>query len=140
VPAIFRRASTSPSRSLMPKYERRSSSTGSIGTFLAVRDAPRGVHGDAAQAAALGELVREAALAGAGFRDERDDAAVAGESLLERFAEEPRLLLASDEAREAARPRYVEARLHRADALQVIDAHRIAHTFDRELARSASRK
>ncbi len=70
---------------------------------LPVGDAVRLVDGDLPRAAALGELVAEAALARSRLGDHADDLRVPRDRPLERRLESGHLALAADELREAAR-------------------------------------
>ena len=77
---------------------------------------------DPALAAAFGELVAEAALADARLGDDPDRGALAALGPLEGLLQDRHLLVAADEAGEAALAREVEPRARRADAGQLEDA------------------
>ena len=89
---------------------------------------------DAALAAAFGELVAEAALADARLGDDADRGALAALGPLERRFEHRHLLVAADEAGEAALAREVEPRARGADPGQLEDADRLAGALDLEVA------
>ncbi len=88
-----------------------------------------------ALAAALAELVAEPALADAGLGDDADHGPVAGLGSLQRALENGHLLVAADEAGEAALAREVEPRARRADPRQLEDSHRLTGALDLELGR-----
>ncbi len=83
---------------------------------------------------AFGELVAEPALADPRFGDDADRGALAGLGAVQRPRQHRHLLVAADEAGEAALAREVEPRASRADARQLEDAHRPARALDLELA------
>ena len=85
-------------------------------------------------AAALGELVAEPALADARLGDDADRGALARLGPLQRLLQHRHLLVAADEAGEAALAGEVEARARRADPGQLEDPHRLARSLDLELA------
>ena len=89
---------------------------------------------DPALAAAFGELVAEAALADARFGDDADRGALAALGPLERLLQHRHLLVAADEAGEAALAREVEARAGGADPGQLEDPDRLAGALDLEVA------
>ncbi|MCX5738622.1 MAG: hypothetical protein NTZ61_09035, partial [Proteobacteria bacterium] len=104
---------------------------------LAVRRAVGLVHADTARAAALDEFEAEPALAGAGVGHDAHHLPVAGDRRFERSIEARHLALAADELREAARPRRIESRAQRADALQFVDAQRHGDALQIEVAEIA---
>src|SRR5207247_9983418 len=102
------------------------------GNHPPVRDAVRLVDREAARTDPLDELVAEPALADPGLGDDADDPAAALYRPAERGLERRRLLLASDEAGEAARAGEVEARLERARAFELVDPDPVAEAFHAE--------
>src|SRR5262249_15061996 len=97
---------------------------------LAVRDAVRFEDGGSPGTAALAELVCKSALTDAGVADDRDDPALALECARSCRVERPRLLFASDEAREATRPGYLEARVHLSHSPELVDPHGLPQAPD----------
>ena len=89
-----------------------------------MRQAARLVDGHAARPAAPRELVAQAALADAGLAHDPDHLRPAGDGLLERRLEHPHLVVAADEAREAARARDVERVRGPRRRRQLVDAQR----------------
>ena len=81
-------------------------------------------------AGSLDELVTEAALARAGLRGDQDDLRSTGPRLAQGPLEQRELVLAADEAREAARARALEAAPDRTRAPQVEDPHRSARALE----------
>src|SRR5262245_15464680 len=129
VPAIFRRACSSLSCSLMPKYARMISRIGSSGTTLPWAS-PCAVDGDAARTAALHELVAEAALARFGLGDHAHDLTIALERARQGCLQARHLGLAPHEAREPAGARDLQARAHRPHAFELIDLQRLVYALD----------
>ena len=82
---------------------------GKEGERAAVGESVRLEDLDPGRAHALDELVAQPALADAGFTDDADDLSTPGFGRLERLFEHRDLLAASDEARQPARARDVEA-------------------------------
>ena len=83
---------------------------------------------------ALQELVAEPALPDPGLAHDPDHLPVAGERPLAGPLQRAQLVLAADEAREAARPRGVEPSPPRAEAGELMHAQRPAHALDLQLA------
>ena len=110
------------------------------GDLAAVRLAPGIRRPRCRGARPLGELVAEAALADARLGDDADRGALAGHGPLQRLLEHGHLLVAADEAREAALAREVEPRAGAADPGQLEDAHRPARPLDLELAEILERE
>ena len=92
---------------------------------LAVRGAVGLVDGDLAAAAALRELVAEPALAHAGLADHTHHAPLPFQHVLQRRVERRELVRAADQAREAACPRHVHPRPHRAHPDELEDLDRV---------------
>ncbi len=90
-----------------------------------MRDAPAHQHAQPFGATALEELEAEPALPRAGFRHYADDLAVTGACALERDVEGPHVVVAADEAREAAGARCVETGTDRAEPLELEDRDRL---------------
>jgi hypothetical protein len=101
---------------------------------LSVRHAVRLVDGEPARPTALHELPAEPALPDPGLAHHAHHLPVAGDRARERGLERRRLVLASHEAREAARPGHLEAGAERAHAGQLVDPQRGGHALHRHRA------
>jgi hypothetical protein len=101
---------------------------------LGVRLAGDVIDGRALRPVTLHELVTEAALAHPGLAHDPDHLPLAGERLLQGALQHALLLVAPDEAREAAGALDVQAAARRAHAGQLMDAQRTARALDLELA------
>src|SRR5205085_6130265 len=101
-----------------------------IGNVLAVGERAAEVHGQPARTAALGELVAQTALARSRLGNETYDLRASRLCFGKSFLERPHVLVATDEARKAARARDVEAGARRAGADETMHADRFAHALD----------
>jgi hypothetical protein len=97
-----------------------------------VGDPVRLVDGEAAGAAALGELVADAALPDARLGHDSYDLPVAVERSCQHRLQRRDLAVAPDEAREAARPGNFDWSMQSADSLEVVDLDRNTHSLQLE--------
>jgi hypothetical protein len=97
-----------------------------------VRRTVRLLDRDPARAAALDELVAEAALADARLGHDANDLRIARRRPCQRGLQRRGLLLPPDEAREAAHAGHVELRAQGPRAFELVHAERVADTLHRE--------
>jgi len=105
---------------------------GEEGDELPVRHPVRLVDRDAPGTAALGELVDEPALADAGLGHHPHHLRTPRQRVRQHRLEGSHLVVAPDEAREAACAGQVQAGAERTDALELEDPERVAHPLYRE--------